>query len=171
VFGKRTMNELRWTKRLYFLPYYKFASLGPPPFKNQDTTTIYGQVRTLRKYLTLVAAGIEQGNRKGGAQAKAPCNGIDNPWAQYHFEVPNPVSKHLNALLSPDKRNNAVLIFFALSTATLLDTLLNNEDSWAYDDNSVVLFRSVNNEGNIPLFGVDEKVDAEQMFRNSLKHK
>jgi hypothetical protein len=171
VYAKRTMNELRWTKRLYFLPYFKFASLGPPPFKNQDTTTIYGQVRNLRKYLTMVAAGIEQGNRKGGPAAKAVCNGIDNPWAQYHFEVPNPVSRRLDALLPPDKRNNAVLIFFALSTATLLDTLLNSEDSWAYDDNSVPLFRSINNEGSTPMFGVDQKVDADQIFRNSLKNK
>jgi hypothetical protein len=171
VYGKRTMNELRWTKRLYFLPYYKFASLGPPPFKNHETTTIYGQIRNMRKCLTLVAAGIEQGNRRGGVQAKAPCSGIENPWATYHFEVPNPVSKRLDALLSPDKRNNAVLIFFALSTATLLDTLLNNEDSWAYDDSSVVLFRSVNNDGITPMFGVDEKIDAEQLFKNSLKKK
>ena len=169
VYAKKTMNELRWTKRLYFLPFYKFAALGPPPFKNQETITIYGQIRTLRKYLTMVAVGIEQGNRKGGAQAKAPCNGIDNPWAPYHFEVPNPVSKHLDALLTPDKRNNAILIFFALSTATLLDNLLNSETSWAYDDNSVTLFRSTNNDGTTPMFGVDEKIDAETLFKNSLK--
>ncbi|MDR0495194.1 MAG: hypothetical protein LBG95_06175 [Treponema sp.] len=170
VYGKRTMNELRWTKRLYFLPYFKFVSLGPPPFKNQNTTTIYGQTRALRKYLTLVAAGIEQGNHRGGAQAKAPCGGIENPWSPYHFEVPNPVSKHLDALLPPERRNNAVLIFFSLSTATLLDTLLNDENSWAYNDNSVILFRSVNNEGSVPMSGADQKIDAEQIFKNSLKH-
>jgi hypothetical protein len=171
VFGKRTMNELRWIKRLYFLPYYKFAALGPPPFKNHEATPIYTQTRTLRKYFTMVAAGIEQGNRMGGAAAKAPCTGIDNPWAQYHFEIPNPVSRRLDALLPPGKRNNAVLVFFALSTAILLDNLLNSEASWAYDNSADILFRSVNGEGNIPIFGVDEKVDADQLFRNSLKHK
>jgi hypothetical protein len=171
VFAKRTLNELRWIKRLYFLPYYKFEALGPPPFKNQDAIIIYTQVRNLRKYLTLVAAGIEQGNRMGGAAAKAPCNGIDNPWAQYHFEVPNPVSKRLDSLLGPGKRTNAVLIFFALSTATILDNLLNNDSSWAYNDNSVVLFRSVDNGGQVPVFGVSEKVDADQIFRSSLKSK
>jgi len=172
VFGKRTMNELRWIKRLFFLPYYKFAALGPPPFKNQETTPIYTQTRTLRKYLTMVAAGIEQGNRRGGAEAKAPCNGIDNPWTQFHFEIPNPVSRRLDMLLPPGKRNNAVLVFFALSTATVLDNLLNSETSWAYDNNNTdVLFRSVNDDGNTPMFGVDDKVDADQLFRNSLKQR
>jgi hypothetical protein len=171
VFAKRTLNELRWIKRLYFLPYYKFESRGPPPFKNQDATIIYTQVRNFRKYLTMVAAGIEQGNRMGGAAAKAPCNGIDNPWAQYHFEVPNPVSRRLDALLGHGKRTNAVLIFFALSTATILDNLLNSDTSWAYNDNSVVLFRSVDEKGLVPVFGVGEKVDADQIFRNSLKSK
>jgi hypothetical protein len=171
VFAKRTLNELRWIKRLYFLPYYRFEALGPPPFKNQDATIIYTQVRNFRKNLTMVAAGIEQGNRMGGAAAKAPCNGIDNPWAQYHFEVPNPVSRRLDALLGPGKRTNAVLIFFALSTATILDNLLNSETSWAYENNSIVLFRSLDNEGKVPVFGVGEKVDADQIFRNSLKNK
>jgi hypothetical protein len=171
VFAKRTLNELRWIKRLYFLPYYRFEALGPPPFKNQDATIIYTQVRNLRKHLTMVAAGIEQGNRMGGAVAKAPCNGIDNPWAQYHFEVPNPVSKRLDALLGPGKRTNAVLIFFALSTATILDNLLNSETSWAYENNSAVLFRSIDDEGLVPVFGVGEKVAADQIFRNSLKNK
>jgi len=172
VFGKRTMNELRWIKRLYFLPYYKFTALGPPPFKDHEAIAVYTQVRTLRKYLTMVAAGIEQGNRRGGAAAKAPCNGIDNPWTQYHFEIPNPVSRRLDALIPPGKRNNAVLVFFALSTATILDALLNSESSWAYNDENVdILFRSVNGDGNTPLFGVDEKVDADQLFRNSLKQR
>jgi hypothetical protein len=171
VFAKRTLNELRWIKRLYFLPFYKFEALGPPPFKNQDATIIYTQVRNLRKYLTMIAAGIEQGNRMGGAAAKAPCNGIDNPWAQYHFEVPNPVSKRLDALLGSGKRTNAVLIFFALSTVTILDNLLNSDTSWAYDNNSAVLFRSLDNEGKVPVFGVSEKIDADQIFRNSLKNK
>jgi hypothetical protein len=171
VYARKTLNELRWIKRLYFLPYYRFEALGPPPFKNQETTVLYSQIRNLRKYLTLIAAGIEQGNRKGGAAAKARCNGIDNPWAQYHFEIPNPVSKRLDMLLGPGKRNNAVLIFFALSTVTLLDNLLNNETSWAYNNDSTVLFRSINGEGVIPMFGVDEKVDTDQIFRNSLKRR
>jgi hypothetical protein len=171
VYAKRTLNELHWTKRLYFLPYYKFESLGPPPFQKQETTPLYGEVRTLRKYLVLVAAGIEQGNRMGGAETKAACDGIDNPWEPYHFEVPNPVSKRLDALLPPARRNNAALIFFALSATTTLDYILNNETSWAYGDRPGMLFRSVNGEGSRPMFGVDNKLDADQIFKDTMKQK
>ena len=169
VYAKKTLNELRWIKRLYFLPYFKFEAMGPPPFKSQETVALYTQTKTLRKYLTMVAAGIEQGNRMGGAATKASCNGIDNPWAQYHFELPNPVSKRLDALLAPSKRNNAVLVFFALSTVTILDNLINSENSWAYNNDTACLFRSLHGDGATPLFGIDEKVDADQIFRNTLK--
>ena len=171
VYAKKTLTELHWIKRLYFLPYYKFESLGPPPFQKQDTIAIYGEIRTLRKYLTAVAMGIEQATRQGGAAAKIPCDGIDNPWDSYHFEVPNPVSKRLDVLLAPGKRNNASLIFFSLSAATIMDTLINSESSWAYGNRSGAIFRSINNEGITPMFGVDKKLDAEQIFKDVMKQK
>jgi hypothetical protein len=171
TFAKRTFNGLRWLKRLYFLPYFKFESVGPPPFQKQNITAIYSEVRTIRKYLTLVASGIEQGNHIGGAEAKAHCDGIENPWNKYYFEIPNVVSKHIDALLPPDKRNNTALIFFALSVITVLDNLLNNENSWAYGDKVGPLFRSVNNEGVKPVFGIDNKLDAEKIFKETLAKK
>jgi hypothetical protein len=169
-YARKTLAELHWIKRLYFLPYYKFESFGPPPFPKQDVTPIYGEVRTLRKYLTMVAAGIEMASRQGGADTGAPSDGIDNPWAPYKFEVPNPVSMRLDMLLAPGKRNNASLIFFSLSAVTILDSLINNDSSWAYtEDRPGPLFRSINSSGLTPMFGVDNKLDAEQIFKDSLK--
>ena len=168
-YAKRTLNELHWARRLYFLPYYKFESLGPPPFQKQDTVAVYSEVRNFRKYLTLIAAGIEQGKQRGGAEAKVICDGIENPWKQYNFEVPNPVSKRLDVLLGPGKRNNAALIFFALSTATVLDHLVNSETSWAYSERPSALFRSVNDAGVVPVFGIDTKLDADQIFKDAMK--
>jgi hypothetical protein len=170
-FAKKNLDGLRWIRRLYFLPYFKFESIGPPPFQKQDVTAIYSEVRTLRKNLTLVATGIEKGNRLGGAAAKAHCDGIENPWSRYNFSVPNSVSKRLDAILGPDKRNNTAVIFFALSVVTVLDNLLNNENSWAYGQNVGPLFRSVNNQGVTPVFGVDIKLDADKIFKESLKKK
>jgi hypothetical protein len=171
VYARRTLNELHWIKRLYFLPYYKFESLGPPPFQKGDTITIYAEIRLLRKYLTAVAMGIEQGNRLGGAGAQAPCDGIDNPWEPYNFEVPNPVSLRLDAVLAPKKRNNASLIFFALSAVTVLNHLVNDESSWAYEGRPGPLFRSVDGEGVMPLFGVESKIDADVIFKQVMKQK
>ncbi|MDR2478811.1 MAG: hypothetical protein LBD48_05800 [Treponema sp.] len=171
AYAKRVINDIHWTRRLYFLPYYKFESLGPPPFQRQEATPVYSEARTLRKYLAVVAMGIEQGNRQGGAEAKTPCEGIDNPWDQYNFEVPNPVSKRLDALLAPGKRNNAAVIFFALSAATALDNVVNSESSWAYTSPPGTLFRSAGGAGVTPMFGVDNKLDADQIFKDTLKQR
>ena len=168
-YAKKTLNELHWIKRLYFLPYYKFDSIGPPPFPKSDIVPIYSEARKLRKILTSVALGIEQGTRAGGAAAKAACKGINNPWEQYNFQVPNPISRRLDMMLPPEKRNNTTLIFFSLSAVTLLDYLVNNENSWAYNERPGHLFRSAKNDGITPLFGVDEKLDADKLFKESLK--
>jgi hypothetical protein len=170
-FVRKTANELHWVKRLYFLPYYKFESIGPPPFQKQDITPIYTEIRVLRKYLTSIAIGIEMGVRKGGAEAKAACDGIGNPWDNYNFEVPNAISRRLEALLAPGKKNNASLIFFSLSVTTVLDYIINNEESWTYRGRPGPLFRSIKGEGITPMFGVDNKLDADKIFKDSLKKK
>ncbi|GHV40729.1 hypothetical protein AGMMS49546_15200 [Spirochaetia bacterium] len=169
AYAKRTLNELNWAKRLYFLPYYKFESLFPPPFQKKDITPLYPEIRRLRRSLMAVAAGIEQGYKRGGAEKMAPCEGIDNPWDAYNFEVPNPVSRRLDALLGPKKRNNASLVFFSLAVTAVLDHVVNDESSWAYNERRGTLFRSVNGEGAIPQFGVDEKIDADALFKSAMK--
>jgi hypothetical protein len=113
--------------------------------------------------------GIEQGTRAGGAAAKAPCDGIGNPWEPYNFEVPNPISRRLDMMLAPERRINATLIFFSLSAAAVLDYVVNNENSWSYGSRPGPLFRSIRVEGITPIFGVDEKLDADKIFKASLK--
>jgi len=108
--------------------------------------------------------------RAGGAKAKAPCRGINNPWEPYNFQVPNPVSMRLDMMLPLERRINATLIFFSLSAVTVLDYIINNENSWVYNNSrSVTLFRSIKNEGIEPLFGVDNKLDADRIFKETLK--
>jgi hypothetical protein len=170
-YAKRTLNELRWLRRLYFLPHFKFESMGPPPFQKTDITAVYGEVKTLRRGLTLVAAGIEQGTRAGGEAGKAVCRGIENPWEKYNFAVSNPVSRRLDALIPAPQRNNSSLVFFALSAAAVLDYLLNSESSWAYSEQTGFMFRSVKGDGITPMFGVEEKLDADQIFKDVMKQK
>jgi len=169
AYAKKTLNELHWIKRLYFLPYYKFESVGPPPFTKQEIVPIYTQIRKVRKYLTSIAVGIEQGMHAGGAAAKAPCDGIVNPWETYNFQVPNPISRRLDLMIPPERKINATLIFFSLSVITVMDFLINNENSWFYANRPGPLFRSIRDEGITPIFGVDEKLDADKIFRDSLK--
>jgi len=168
-YAKKIINEIHWSKRLYFLPYYKFESIGPPPFSKNDVVPVYSEIRKLRVNLTAIAKGIEMGMRAGGAANKSPCTGIANPWENYNFQVPNPVSKRLDMMLPQERRINATIIFFSLSAITLLDHIVNNENSWAYANRSGPLFRSIREEGITPLFGVDEKIDADQIFKDTLK--
>jgi len=168
-YAKRLMNELNWARRLYFLPFYRFESIAPPPFQKNSLTAVYPIVRSLRRYLTALAGTIEQGNRRGGVEKRAPCDGIDNPWDPYVFQVPNPVSKRLDMLLSTKKRNNATLVFFTLAVTVVLDYLLNDENSWAYSTKTEFLFRSENGAGIRPLFGVESKIDTEMIFKQALK--
>jgi hypothetical protein len=171
IYTKKLITELQWLKRLFFLPFHKFESLVPPPFQKGEINPIYVKIKTLRKYLTAVAAGIEQGNKAGGAEAHAPCDGIDNPWDPYVFQVPNPLSIRLDALLGPKIKNNASLIYFALAVTAVLDYLVNNENSWAYGPQTGPLFRSEKGEGLVPLSGVDKRIDADALFKQVLKQR
>ncbi|MCL2832846.1 MAG: hypothetical protein FWD78_06730 [Treponema sp.] len=168
-YTKKVVSDLHWTKRLYYLPFYKFESMSPPPFQKKDIVQIYPEVKRLRRYLAAVGAGIEMGNRSGGAEKFARCEGINNPWEPYNFQVPNPLSERLNALLAPKNRTNASLVFFTLAAITVLDYLVNNEESWAYENRPGPLFRSVDGEGIVPLTGIDTRIDAEALFKASLK--
>lgn len=172
-YAKRTLTELLWMKRLNFLPFLRFESaVSSHPFRKQDELPFYAVVRELRRLLTGVAAGIEAGNKRGGPAANAVCDGIDNPWAPYVFQIPNPVSRRIDALLggrNSKRRNNAALVFFTLSAATVLDSLINDKGSYAYYDEAGCPFRSVGGEGLKPVFGVDEKIDADAVFKRVIK--
>ena len=168
-YTKKTISDLHWIKRLYFLPFYRFESFSAPPFQKKDITQIYPEIKKLRRYLAALGANIELANRAGGAEQGIHCEGINNPWENYVFQVPNPVSTRIDALLPPKRKNNASLIYFVLSVVTVLDHLINNEDSWAYGSRPGPLFRSVGGEGATPLTGVDARIDADALFKAALK--
>ncbi|MDR2784880.1 MAG: hypothetical protein LBB83_03085, partial [Treponema sp.] len=171
-YARRLLDELYWIKRLFFLPYYKFDSSYPPPIQKNDVNPLYTSVRSLRRCLTAVAGAIEKGTKAGGAAKRVPCEGIDNPWEPYNFQIPNPVSLRLNAILGPNQRNNASLVFFTLAAVIVLDFLVNNGESWAYQtrgNRPEPLFRSINNEGITPQRGVDKEIDTEAILKEMAK--
>ncbi|MDR3161402.1 MAG: hypothetical protein LBU28_07300 [Spirochaetaceae bacterium] len=168
TYAKRLLNELQWLRRLSLFPYYKFDSFTPPPVQKKEIPPLYPEIRHLRRYLTAIAAGIEEGNKNGGAETNAPCTGIKNPWEPYVFQVANPLSKRLDAILkNPKQRTNASLVFFTLAVTTVLDHIINNEHSWAYENMPDVLFRSAKGEGIIPLHNVDDKINTEAIFKRA----
>ena len=100
-------------------------------------------------------------------EAKALCPGINNPWDEYEFQVPNPLSQRLNVLLTGKTKNNASLIFYTLAVATVLDYLVNNEESWAYSSDSPALFRGIGDTGGDS--SGEDHVDADAIFHASVQ--
>ena len=166
-------GETLWIKRLFFMPRFSFDTmLAASSFRNRELPRLYESVHELRRILTHVAAGIEQGMKAGGASANADCPGIDNPWSPWVFQVPNPVSQRIEALL-PERRTarrtNAALVFFTLSVVSVLDYLLNDPSSWAYLEREYYPFRSVDGRGNKALYGTEGDIDTMYLFREALR--
>jgi hypothetical protein len=167
-YAKRLFCELHWIKRIFFFPYHKFDTHFPSPFTKKDANPAYASIRSLRRSLTMVAAGIEQANHIGGAGKMVPCDGIGNPWEGYEFPIPNPVSTRLDALLPAKRCNNATLVFFCLAFSTVLDHLLNDEGSWAYRDEGGPPFRNMH---GVPQLSGDKKIDTDAVFEDSIRQR
>ncbi len=174
-FARRLLDEMCFAKRLYFFPFLHYAtqnSATAQGFQRKNLPSISREVRKLRHALTIAAESIEQTLKEGESpDAQISCPGIENPWKPYVIQVASPLWRRLDALLGVKKRNNASLIFFTLSVVAVLDFFLNNSESWAYDPPSETIFRSVNNAGVLPQFGVDEKIDAEAIFKRKMKER
>jgi hypothetical protein len=173
-FARRIIDEMHYAKRCYFLPHFHYTtqnSTTAGAFQKKGLPAVSREVKVLRKCLTIVAAEIEKAMKAGGAEANAPCEGITNPWKPYNFQVASPISRRLDLLLPQKKRTNASLVFFTLAAATVLDYFLNNPNSWAYNPASELVFRSIDGKGVIPQFGVDEKIDADAIFKQKMKER
>jgi len=173
-YPKRILQDLNWIRRLYFLPYYKFDSFSAPTIHKLDMPPFYSEVHTLKRLLTSVAASIDRAKKSGGAESNTVCDGIDNPWDEYVFQVPNPLSMRIDTLLggkNSKQRTNAALVYFTLAVTMVLDYIINNEYSWAYTNDAGILFRSVNGEGAIPLYGTQTDIDPDRLFKEALQKK
>ncbi|MDR2149333.1 MAG: hypothetical protein LBO67_00620 [Spirochaetaceae bacterium] len=156
IYIRRLYSELQWLRRLFFFPYYNFDVKFGAPLKREGLTSIYTEIRKLRRILTTIACEIDAVHRKSSGI-------IANAWAPYNFQLANSVSVRLNALLVEKKRTNALLIFFTLSIVMILDYMLNNENSWAYSGHPQFLLRS-------PDATLTEiKINTDLLFRQSLK--
>jgi hypothetical protein len=162
-------SDIHWIRRYYFLPYYDNMPPTPPSFLKKDVISLYAVVRRLRKDLAECALAIEEANKKGGAPGNVMVDGIENPWEGYNFQVENPLSKRLNAMLGKNQRNNTSLIFFTLAIVTVLDSYLSNKNSAAYRADTEILFRSSGTGEFKPIFWVEKQSDTYSLFKKSIE--
>jgi GGDEF domain-containing protein len=162
------------------MPQVKGIRSTPKP----GVPILHEHVDDLRDILTRIALDIDSavkeqrsdGSRLGPSRGVS-CHSVRNPFERYTFQVENPVSRRLDIVLkhrSPDsqgkmrmrdRRNNANLVFYALSVVLVLDYLLNDPDSFYYKS-EVQLFRSIDGEGHEPVYTVDV-LDPQKVMRQA----
>jgi hypothetical protein len=167
-YAAKVREELNWTARLFLLPCMKIDMFAPLPAYKKDITAVFPKIRALRQDFTIIAGEIEKAMKAGGASVQAHCAAINNPWNRYVFQVENPLSKRLNALLGKENRTNVSLVYYALSVLSVLDYFLNSANSWAYKTNTDKLFRSQDDSGLIPQPPPETAIDADAIFKQSI---
>ncbi|MDR2521743.1 MAG: hypothetical protein LBC72_04215 [Spirochaetaceae bacterium] len=165
-YALKLRSAIHWTRKYFFFPYYVYKDNTPPPFKKSDITALYPFVRQIRKSLSLLATEIGKAQKTGGREKLAMVEGIENPWDSYLFQIENPLSKRLNALLAKNQRDNVSLIFFTLAIVTVLDDIMNDERSFVYANDVPKLFRT-GEDGETPVLWVAKAQDTFQMFKES----
>ena len=183
----KMQDEMNWVKRTFFLPYFTFKMHFPGTgVLNKSLPTLFETVASVKQTLTAVNLELE---RLNGTQSE--CDSVRNARANYHFEVDNSVSKRLDLILRQkwrsdatgklkvvDKRTNSNLIRYTHSVVELLHFLLNTEDSFYYPCSEGPLFRSVNEEQELPEYSVtlldttqllDTPPDSQKRLRQELE--
>jgi hypothetical protein len=169
TYAAKLREELNWQTRLFLFPSLAIDTFSQPPIHKKDVNAIFPKVRALRHSFTVIAGEIETALQAGGAFVQAECAAISNPWDQYVFQVANPLSKRLNMLLGKENRINVSLIYYTLSVLTVLDYLINNPNSWAYQTNTSKLFRSSDSDGIFPESLPERPINADEIFRRSIE--
>jgi hypothetical protein len=169
VYAIKVREELNWTARLFLFPMMKIDMFSQTFVHKKDIIPAFPKIRTLRRDFTIIAEEIEKAMQQGGSSTHAYCAAIYNPWDKYVFQVENPLSNRLNALLSKEHRTNVSLIYYALSVLSVLDYFLNNANSWAYRTNTAKLFRSSDIDGLVPGPLPEKTIDADAIFKRYIE--
>jgi hypothetical protein len=169
AYATKVREELNWVARLFLFPLLKIDMFSQALIHKKDILSAFPKIRTLRQDFTIIAEEIEKAMQAGGASAHASCAAINNPWSRYVFQVENPLSKRLDALLGREHRTNVSLIYYTMSVLSVLDYFLNNANSWAYKTNTAKLFRSSDVDGLVPEPPHEKTVDADAVFKRSIE--
>lgn len=173
-YGEKLFADLLWIRKQYVFPYQTMPQVkGIRSTPKPGVPILHEHVDDLRDILTRIALDIDSAAKESrsdgprlGRSTGVSCRSMRNPFERYTFQVENPVSRRLDIVLkhrSPDsqgrmrmrdRRNNANLVFYTLSVVLVLDYLLNDPDSFYYKAEPE-LFRSIDGQGQEPVYTVD----------------
>jgi hypothetical protein len=167
-YAMNLLNDIHWVRRYYILPYYEYKSGIGPSFRRKEIYAICTASHELRVILTELAEDIDNAVKKGSPTSGNFCEKMKNAFEPYKFQIDNVLTKRMGSLLPKNQCTNVSLIFFTLACCSVLDDLLNNPGSAAYNADKTIIFRSLDNKGIEPVFWVEKRTDMQATFNASL---
>lgn len=172
-YGRRLLSNMYTLIKATFLPHFDIHLYGTTRMQKDDRLPpFYLRVAHLKEILGKYQDSINAAPPGSDANPDGFVPGVLNPWVPYKFDIPNPVSRRLDALLGGKHakgKTNAVLIRSTLSVLNVLDWWVNDVNSFAYRNPPKYLYRVVAPDNPVPAFGVNPRTDVDELFTRHLK--
>lgn len=173
-FGGRALSNLYWYAKNQFLPLLRFElKFLDTPKADTMLEPIFKQVPEIRKTFEEIIARANKAFAENPENAKESTDlGALKLWGQYHFPMPNFISRRLDVLLGGKKSgntNNLNLLKYTACILSVLDWWINDTSSPAYASFAACPFRK-DDDGH-PLFFVQQRSGVDSLFIENLKKK
>ncbi len=174
-YGRKLLSNLYSTIKAMFLPYFDIRMYGTTKTSKDDRLpSFHLRVKQLYKVMSHLCAEFDAVAPGTDLNGTASIPGIANPWEPYRFEIPNVVSKRLEALYGGKTsrlRTNAFLIKKSYAILAVLNWWINDKDSYAYRFAPEYLYRVVEPGSPVPAFGVNSRSDTDALFARVVRQR
>lgn len=172
-YAKKKICNMLWQAKYTFLPSLSFELVFmEKPVKDTTYKPLYRRTSYLKR---LFAALISRIDDYLVSPTNNPDNmpdfGATNIMEHYHFEVPNVISRRLDAMLGGKKSRHSTnlnLLKYALCILSVLDWWINDENSPAYFKSNVTPYRAL--EDGSPVFSVPVLDNPNELFLKTIKN-
>lgn len=172
-YGRMLLSNMYTLVKTTFLPFFNIRLYGTAKVPKDDRLPpFFLRVMRLKRLLGRYYDSIKDAPLGSETNSSGSVMGVQNPWEAYKFDIPNPVSKRLNAICggkNSKTKSNALLVQYTLSILNVLDWWINDKESYAYTNNPDYLYRVIEPGSSIPAFGVKSRTDVEAIFMRHLK--
>lgn len=174
-YGRKLLSNLYTMIKTMFLPYFDIRMYGSSKLTKDDRLPpFYQRVKQLAHVLRRMCVEIDAILPGSEFNGNATVPGIMNPWEPYRYEIPNVISKRLEALYGGKNskiRTNAFLIKKGYAIVSVLNWWINDRDSYAYRSSPEYLYRVVEPGSAVPAFGVNSRSDTDALFAKVLRQR
>lgn len=174
-YGRKLLSNLYTIIKAMFLPYFDIRMYGTTKSsKDERLPSFHLRVKQLHRVMSRLCAEFDAVPPGTDLNGTASVAGIANPWEPYRFEIPNVVSKRLEALYGGKTsrlRTNAFLIKKAYSILSVLNWWINDRESFAYRFAPEFLYRVVEPGSPVPAFGVNSRSDTDALFARVVRQR